>query len=534
MTKFVQRGALGLIIAALLGCGGEVLDGYNQPLDLGEPGAVSEGMVYLDQNFDELVMVRPGLEEDVPTLDVIRVEAGDGAARMVASADGRELYVLNDGERSLSIFEIESQEIGRVDLELDTTYDVINVDPHGEFVILSNSGNRRDDAIVQNLNEVAIVDLRDPDPSVRFLSLVTRAQNLEFLPPFTLDGQEERLVVALADSQVTLVDLNAEAGADQQRRIPLTISQADQVRRPQQVVFEQYQSEGSERVSLFVVTDNDSDITEITIQPAIREAQTLKFDLSVNQLAAGNRPGRIAMVETRQGRRLLALDSSAATFTMVDVVSGESATFDLRIGSPATNLIIYEVPVPGEEILEPRILAYSPQSSLVAIIRPDAIALGTETPTTGQAVQNIRLTTSTPSRVVLDPRPESGRAIVFHAGSNDGFTILNLESLTEAPIQGFPLRDVLFDGGQAFGLFANASYLVRINLNEAYAREIELPARPQSLHLGPDGETLLVRHEGASGRFTVMPVTEPTAEKSRVFEQVFLRNVLDRPVYEEQ
>lgn len=532
MGKAVRRAAVALMATALVGCGGEVLEGWNQSLDPGQPVVLEQGMVYLDQDFDELIVLRPTLEDNEPMIHAHREATAAGATQMVASIDGKQLFVLNDRARSLSIFDVGAEEVERVDLALDTNYDVINVDPYGDYLVLSNSGQRRAGTIVQNLNEVAIVDLRSQEPTVRFLSLVTRAQNLEFMPPFTLGGVDQRMVVALADSQITLIDLMAEAVQDQQRRIPLTISQADQVRRPTQVVYDIHTSAGgTERVSLFVLNDRDNDISEIVIQPSIREDQITKFDLSVNQLAAGSRPGRIAMVETPQGRRLLALDSIQPRFTLVDVLSGESATFPLRQGTPVTEMIPYHVQVPGQDELEPRVLVYSPQSSLVSVIRPNAIALGTETPTTGQAVQDIRLTTAAPTRIVMDERSDSNRAIALHSGGNDGFTLLNLVTHTEAPIQGFPLTDVVFDGSQAFGIFGNTPHLVRIDLAGSYAREIALPFRARALHLSPDRQTLLVRHEGSSGRFTILPVAEPTAEKSRFFEHVFLRGLFDRPAY---
>lgn len=535
MSGRAKMSALALAAVVAVGCGGEIHPGWEESLAPEGPAMMEEAMVYLDRSFDELLLVRPEIENETPTLQVERVETGEEPSQMAVSADGRQLYVLNErGPKSLSIFDIGAGETVRTDVVLESSYDVINVDPYGEFVILSNSGQRRDDAIIQNLNEVGIIDLRGAEPEARFLSLATRAQNLEFMPPFELGGQDQRLVAALADSQITLVDLNAEAEQDQQRRVPLTISQADEVRRPVQVEFDVRSSEeGPDRVSLYVLNERDQDITEISVQSSIREDQQTKFDISVNQLAAGQRPGRIAMLDLERGRRLLALDGAQPRFTLVDVVSGESATYNLRMPVPAEEMIVYSTAVAGQDRLETRVLVYSSRSNLLAVIRPESIALGTETPTTGQAVEDIRLTTAAPARIEMDPESDGNRAIVIHSGGNDGFTVLNLNRNTEIPLPGFPLAEVVFDGSRAYGIFQNSPHMVRVNLVDVQAAVIPLPARARALHLSPDRDALMVRHDGSAGRFTVFPVAAPTAENGRLFEHVFLRDVLSRPAFED-
>lgn len=530
MRGVITMAAVAAALLVTVGCGVQPHPGWDEPLEPQGPAMMSEAMVFLDQSFEELIVVRSEIRDEQSHLNVERVATGESPSRMQVSADGSELYVLNDKPRTLSIFEVGAESVEREDVVLESAYDVITVDPEGEFVLLSNSGQARDDVVVQNLNEVGIVDLRGGEPEARFMSLPSRAQNLEFMPPFELGGESQRLAVALADSEVTLVDLTATEAYDQWRRIPLTISQADSLRTPTQVVVDVNSGgDGPEKVSLFVLTQNDNDVTEIVVQQSIREDQHRKFDISVNQLAAGQSPGRISMLTLPEGRRLLALDRQQPRFTLVDVSSGESATFSLPLSRPATELITFTAEVAGDPgRTEKKVLVYAQDSTLVAVISPETIALGSETPSTGQTVHAIRMAAA-PSTIRMDETGESNRAVALHAGGSDGFTVLNLQTNTEIPLRGNSLSEVVFDSTWAYGIFGNSPHMVRVDMASGHTRVFELPARARALYLSPDRDSVMVRHDGKAGRFTVLPVASPTPQDARLYENVFLTNVLDRP-----
>lgn len=526
MKRWIAIGAL-LCVA---GCEPEDFSAWDGPLEPVGPVILEDGLAYLDPDFEEVIFVRPDLDDGEPRLSVERAFTGAGPAVMAASADGQMLYVLNEEGRSLSIFSTDEGEIHQRQVNVASAYDVITPDERGEFVLLSNSGQEREERVVQNVNEVGIVDLRGEEPQASFMSLPARARQLIFMPPFEIDGQEQRLVVALARSEVMLLDLQVESGPDQWRRVPLTLSQGDGALNPVQVEFDIRQgSEGSDVARIYVLIDGGNDVPEITIQAPIEQgaAQDRKLALSVNSLAAGQRPGAIVMLDLPQGRRLLALERSQPNFTLVDIMSAESATFSLPMSVPATDLRVFDGFNSEEERTERKVLVYSPSSRVAAVIRPEAIALGSETPTLGQTVRALAME-ALPRAVRMDESPGAERAIVLHGGSNEGFTILDLRNHSVISLKGEVLSDVVFDGERAYGVFGSSPHLVRIDLRTGHAPVFDLPARVEELYFSPEKELLMVSHPGKAGRFTVLPLSSPRAESARLFEHMFLDGVLDR------
>lgn len=502
----------------------------DEHLSLGQPVVMNNAMVYLDGASEEIVVVRSTVDGDTPRLESMRHPTGERPVQMKPSADGTSLYVLNRDDQTLSVFEVGDDNVERSDVALDSVYDRITVDPEGEFVLLSNTGEATD-AVAQNLNELGIVDVRDEIPErADVRSLPVAATDLRVGPPFEMDGESQRLAAALAPDEVAIVDFHAEEDYDQVRTAPLSPGDSKHVHQPTQVLFD-VPPEGSERelVSLFVLDDRGSDVTQIMVQPSIRADQHHKFDVSLNQLAAGDNPEHIAVLDLDEvGKRLVALDGSSAEFTVVDISSTEAATFDLPMTHPATDLHTYYHDVPGQDRIEKRVLAHSPYSSRVAVIRPEQISLGSQTGSPGQAVDSIRLS-QPPSTVLID---DSGdvvdRAVVLHAGGDDGFAVLNLETNRETTWTGHTLSHMTVDGSHGYGIFTNSPHLLRVDLEEFRYQTFELPQTGRQLHLSADDQTVLVQHDGAAGRFTVMPRGDLGLENAVQFDHVFLAGILDR------
>lgn len=522
--QFLVLAAVSLVIA---GCGKEANPGWDQPLEPEGPVMMEHGLVYLDRAFDEIVVLRTGSEAE---LTVERRPTGAEPEQMAVSADGESLYVINRGDQTLSVFDIGEGSMGQSTVDVGNVYDRITVDPHGDFLLLSNSGEA-DDAVIQNVNEVGVVDLRSGVPDeIDVVTLPVQADRLELMDPFQLEGQDQRVAVALATNRVTILDLYETQQRNRVRQAPLTASQVDEIE-PERVVFDPPTLARPNRASLFVLDSRGDDVTQIAMQLSQGGEQARKFDLSINQLAAGNHPSDVALLELDgEGEstvnRLLAFDAQQPRFTLVDVDSGESATFDLPMSSPVDGMKIYRVFVPGEEGTEKRVLAYSHNDSLVAVIRPDQIAVGSETPTLGQAVQELRLQ-ARPHRVIMGEGTEGERAVVLHAGGDDGLSLIDLDTNTNWWLRGHNPSDIVFDSTAAYAIFNNTAHMARIDLNTGGSRDFELPDRGRALHLSPDKESVLVRHDGASGRFTVLDRATLAPEDARLYEHVFLGGALD-------
>lgn len=533
INRVLAMVAVALIIA---GCGKEPNPGWDQPLEPEGPVMMQHGVVYLNQAFEELLVLRPQIEDEAALLEIDRVETGAIPVQMERSENGRSLYVVNRDDQTLSVFDIGPEEIERSDVEIDGAYDQITVDPEGEFLLLSHSGEAPD-TIMQNVNEVAIVDLRGGVPQgVQVLTLPTQADNLKFIPPFQLDGTSERLAVALATNVVAIIDLNATEDYDRVRRAPLTTRQSDELK-PTDVVFNPPTSERPHQASLFILEATSDDVTEIVLQPSTREDEHRRLAPTFNQLAAGNRPHHIAVLELnpggdRQARRLFALDAEQPQFTLVDVDSGESVTFDLPMSSPADGMEVFSIEVPGENRVEKRILVYSHNSQLVATIRPESISVGSDTPTLGQTIQEMRLS-APPSQLIMAEGSNPDRAVALHGGGQEGATVLNLEANQNWWLSGFNPSQMVLDGRTAYGIFNNTSHMVRVNLESGQTTSFALPDRGRALFLSPDKESILVRHDGVDGRFTLLPRDTLRPDNARLYEHVFVGGILDHEAIDE-
>ena len=516
------------------GCGVPPVDQiWRSPLSVQGPFVGERGeLVYVHTSFGEALRVVPKRgAEGVPGVELERVELGGAPSVVEISEDKKTLYALDPAGRTLHVLGLEEGAMSRRSVALSGVYDRLTLDPSGEFVLLtatpgSTAGGR---LVARNLNEVGIVDLRGEELEARFVTLSSPAQRMVFAQPFRLGGSPQRLVAAMSRSEVGLLDLLATDEANALRVVPLTLSNAEAVRLPRQVLFDVVPKEDQpDVVSLYVLTEDAADITQVSIAARQPSAERpLKFDLSVNQLAAGQRPGSMLLLDLpEQGPRLLALDRAQARFTLVDVTSGEGGTFGLPSGVVGTAMIPYtmERAMGGSEL---RVLVYSTSSPVVSVIHPETIALGGDAPSLGRSVETIRLERN-PSRVVYDSGAAADRAVVFHEGLTSGFSVLNLRSYRDIPIEGFALADVYLDGAYAYGVFSATADLVAFELSTGHPASFELPMVGQRIALDAQEGLLLVQHDGELGTFTVLDAESPTPDQARVVRDLFLSGLLDR------
>jgi hypothetical protein len=530
----VSRGSAAALAALLMlaGCEGyELEQRWESRLVIEGPLRAGDELLYVNRTFGELVRVGTAREAGQAQLKVQRIELGERLGARAQSADGRFVYVIDNATRTLHIVEL-GETLTKRTIQLSSAYNRIDVDPYGEFLLLNFSGQDVDQderqRIARNVNEVGVVDLRSDSPSAAFVTLSSRARSFEFAAPFELGGQRQRLVAALADGGVTIMDLLADAD-DRLREVPLTLSQAERQRAIRQALFDVTPSEEQpDTAFLYLLTDDASDITQVSIQPTLDPRARRKLDLSVNQLAAGADPGQMALLELERGERLMVLDRRSSRFTLVDTASGEGATFDLGMGAAGQSLHVYlATPRDGDQATpELRVLVTNQNSPLAAVVRPETIALATDQPTLGRSVEAIRLPAS-PSRVLMSD-PSAERAIAFHAGITGGFSVINLRDNRTIPIQGHSLEDLVFSGEVGVGLFRGASWLGVFELSSGHPSVYELPLPGRTISVNERDHLVLVEHEGQRGRFTVLDANELTPETSRVYRDIFLDALFEK------
>ncbi len=510
--------------ALLASCGPERADKLAEPLEITQLD-VGDRLAFLNRATGQSIIIDP-VREDGPALSITSTTIGEAPGASAVASDAASFYTVDEESETLVVVDPATGE--RSEVQLDSPFDRMEVDPEGEFVLLYFSGQSDENVVARNLNEIGIVDLRGSTPEATFLTLASRPLAITFAPPFEIGGERTRMAAVASRNEVTFLDLEELDDVDEAlREVPLTISEADAARVPADIQFDVTPTEEDpDVIRAYILTDESNDVTEVSIQPSILDEAERKFDLSVNQLAAGTAPGAMRLLELEAGSRLVALSRTLPEFTVVDVASGESATFALPLATAAQNMLVYRttVEVAGEPKEELRILAYSRASLLVAVIRPETIAVAGDEPTLGRSVEAIRLE-KFPERVEFsDQQPD--RAIVFHPGNRAGFTILDLRKNNDIPIQGGSLNDIHFDGDFAYAVYRSLDNMTIFGL-DGHPINFELPYQGDDVFYDVEDDLIVVRHPGESGIFTVLDGSEPTPDNARVYYDVFLQNVLD-------
>lgn len=501
------------LLALMTACGPSADDSLTEARSIVGPLNLDGRTAYVDRQNGHLFVLDPTREEEKARLDVAKYSAGQRPGAVATSADKTKIYIVDEEGDQLLIVNAEDGQTQSVELKAD--YDRIAVDPEGEFVVLSFSGADATNVVARNLNEVGVVDLRGAEPEAYFVTLSTRANSFVFAPPFSLDGQPQRMMAVLANNEVTLFDLLADNEDDRLREVPLTVSEADQVRRPRKAIFD---SSDPSKVDLYVLTEG-ADISRMTARLAASGPR--KLLVSTDKLTVPV-PNDFALVQYNDATRLVSISATRPEFTLVDTVSDVSVTFDLPIIGPATRLIPYVTTVTEDEETreELRILAHNTQSTLLAVIRPETVALDGDEPTLGRSVEAVRLD-QVPERIEVSSGVPD-QAIVFHQSS--GFSLLDLRRNNGIPIQGGAIRDVLFDGVFAYVIYRTLPNLT-IFADDGHPNNFDLPANGTNVFFDASEEVLLVEHSDLHGTFTVLNANEPTAENATVYESIFLQNI---------
>jgi dipeptidyl aminopeptidase/acylaminoacyl peptidase len=526
--------ALLTVSLGLIACSSSLPDHWDRSMETEGPRRSGDQLVYLNQTLEQIHRLEPTRSSGSLKLKTTRAPTGEDPTALEFSPDGERLFVLNAGDRTLGVYDTTSSKLTRQTVQLESAYDRITVSPDGQFVLLTFSEDPGDSCVVCNVNEVGVVDLRDGVPdSAQFVSLGKRATDLVFAEPFEVEGETQRLVAALSPSLVTLLDLRAVADGedDARREIQLTVSEAEAVRNPTGATFDIHPDDDTPAAAhLYVRALESRDVTQISLTPS---QQSRTFDISINQLAAGRGPSAMTVLEMPDGgKRLMTLDRSRSAFALIDVQSGESDTFDLPTGSAPTDMLTYRIGGGDSgEGGETRVLAYSTRSEIVAIVRPETIAVSEQNPTLGRSVEAVRLE-GAPNSIRLQSREGRVRAIAALSGGDSAVLKLGADDNEATPIQSPPLADLFFGAEAAWGVFDDRENLARYDLETGHGTPYELPETGQRVFLDAEESLLTIQHETTAGTFTVLDLKtlEPDAEpkSARLFEGVFLEKLLQQ------
>jgi len=135
-----------------------------------------------------------------------------------------------------------------------------------------------------------------------------------------------------------------------------------------------------------------------------------------------------------------------------------------------------------------------------------------------------------PSRIDMDQTQSVDRAVVFHPGLKGGFTVLNLRTNRDIPIQGHSLEAVTFSGAYAYGVFRGTNNMGVFELSTGHPSVFELPLQGKSISIDEREGLIIVQHTGNEGTFTVLDAESPTPQNAIVKRDVFLTGLFDQEI----
>jgi hypothetical protein len=534
MTTFVRAG--GLLAALLaLGCGSD-LDGYRQPWMTLPPVALDHSVAYVERASATAFVVDPADPALAPKLSAV----GKNAVLAVRRNGQDELLVLAQGQRgeagvtpedaSLTLVPAGGQGARRVNL--GARFDGFSQSDDGRFAVLRFANNQSQGEVLFNPNEIAVVDLAAAAPApvgrtLRSFGSVPLA--VTFSPALTLpaEGRPLRLGVALSDGYVTLFDL--EHGERTEITVSLTLPDDHRMLRPAQVLFEQL--DPTRDPTVFVRADGSNDLFALSlapVPPAERTPQGNDFRPVLSLLGVGAPAADMQVFAGPDGSaRLLVLAPGRQQALIIDPAT--SRTTPLALGMPATRIVLFAAPAPGQPDARPRAL-------LVPMQGPAELGFLDLDQVEDLRSRNLDTRTMGAAAADLVASIDHGVVIVEHA-NRAGLSVIDLAHRTVAPLVTSQLGDVALGPAPANKLWiasGSSSHLGYLVLPALSAGDVRLDAPVQAIFpLGPspDGKRrVVIDHQHSGGRITVLDADDPQRATARGVSGFLYVDLLQRRV----
>ena len=167
-----------------------------------QPSAADVYVFIANPNRDSVTKVQ------VLTRQITTIEVGDEPSQVLVTSDYERAVVFNDGEDSVSVIDVDSDEVGTVDVREDFNY--MTISPSGQHAVcyLNTALLEGTEPFqgVLSYTEVSIVDLDE---------LVSHDFSVGFNPKQVKFANDGDLAVIISDEYITVVDLTAETPTPQ-------------------------------------------------------------------------------------------------------------------------------------------------------------------------------------------------------------------------------------------------------------------------------------------------------------------------------
>jgi hypothetical protein len=521
-------GAMSMAIAALcaLGCGGRAEE-IEQPVTwLEQSLALGDKLVLITRENPRAFLIDVS---ELETQEAQIVELPEEPLAAWKRNGANEALVLCQGRRASADQDAEPAVLAVVESDGDVRRYPIGGDPFdsltqsedGRYAFLFKKEGA--DRLLGNPNEVAIVDLDEPDADLAVEQRTLRSfgdspQAVVFSPTMNIVGQDRRLAVVLSQANVTLIDL------DHLDRVETTVqlsSPGGGAVAPAQVLFNPDAPEiyvrgsGSDDVFVFNLAERPpSDEVE-------EGGEHNDFRPFIDQLGIGGRPSDMVLYAAgADGARLLVLANGSQAAV---VTAGTSQVTSVELPEEASRALLFEGASPRDREMAQRALLYREGGAEVTFLDLEDLE--------ARGSRNLEvLPLDRPIvRLIPMPNPEEQRVLIIHG--DDGVSLVDLEGRTISPLtSSAQLTDALFDATRS-QLWVGPSgqpFVGLLELDTGETPEVLLDEDVDRLVPMFDAGHMVVLHRSAVGHLTVLDAERPTRESARSLRGFVVADLLDR------
>jgi len=496
------------------------IDTLDENLAVSTPIRYASGVAYRVAAADRITL----LHTNDGTAEVLHVTVPNNPTTLVArpsddpARDRAELLVLSESDTSLTVIDTTTMKTRRY--ALGSPFPSMALSPDGRYAVLWYSPGSVSTSIVQNISEMAIIDLdaqpaADTNPQVITLRTFDgRPQWISFAPAFTMRGQSRRVALVMSNNYANLIELdnpNPEDPAVNETVVHFIQSATVASLRPLEVVWTPDPVEDDDMFA-FILAEGSDDIISLNLLPAeeldVQSRPVIRP--SLNQLTAGSRPVATALYDLNGVRKLISVNRGSRDIAVIDVATSDTAFVPYE--GDFNDVIVFQAVNRDTGNEQPYAMLYNDQATSRTVTFVELATVESR----GTRAMMPRVLPGAIQQLTLTQEGGKPRAVVLHPDRRS-FSILDLERQAVAPLEvAAPIVDytLVEDGQMVLTAYQSSEYISLTDLKSAHSTAVRLDTEGRSIFYIQATNSIVVDHAYDLGYATVLPYSTPTRERA--------------------
>ncbi|MDJ0766338.1 MAG: hypothetical protein QNJ97_25405 [Myxococcota bacterium] len=387
-------------------------------------------------------------------------------------------------------------------------FDTIVSDPEGKYLFLLRK--RLVDALIENINEVAIVQL-DAAPeainSLVYRTLTSTPQSVFFSENFKIGGEPRKIACVVSTNMLFLFDMEnlhrraTSVYLGQNNAVPIVA---------EQIIFDEFSSR------IYVRSPESNDVFALKLTPRVADEDRNDFATAIDIIGVGDRPTDMSSFYEEGNSKLFVVAEASAESYIVDVPTGK--TISIHFPGPIDRVHLFTRSELGSETRHALVWKTGAREFFIIDFYNVEELLERNIRSIGYSFQ--------PAKELL-PIIEGNRLLLMHYGV--GLSIIDLDTESISPfVSKSPLTDSFLD--EARGRFWLAPVGQRriafVDITQGNTDDMLLDSDVLGVVPVFESGTLLIRHIGAAGYVTLIDVTNPNRNNSRTISGFLLEDII--------